>query len=463
MVKKIFILLFTFLLFSISPHYANLDLENPDTISTLDIKKEIQALAEEYPSLVQTEIIGYSAYGQPIYVLRLSNDIHKTPLDQSYNENKSHSLFLAGLHAKEVIAPVAFLEIIRDNLKHITAGDEQLKMVFDNQVIHFIPLANPDGFQLAKFSDKHDLFGENFNRSFKANARGVDLNRNFPDLYFNTITNQWSTIKETAHKLSPDLENVPSLSNFPGDSIESETQCIISYMDRFYFEYYIDIHSRGNYIYWDHWYLSESYRNHNKSFANVLSKASKSTRYNGYTLEPVSPYDEEHAYGYSTAYFANRFSNPALTLEVSLQKYLPHTHTEDYVEVIDRFKDIFIELSSYEDYKFPHRVYHTSGIFGDYHSKELAKAIAEKVNGYYIYDNKSIKKPERVFLTTKNYNIIVKIIKKSELQLIEDSSFITYEHLNNLGFTFEKTGFITIYEFIDVVLPVLRNKGVENL
>jgi len=114
--KKL-IILTCFIALTISPNYALFQLDTPMDITASDINASIDSLLNKYPEYIKVETIGYSVENQPIKVLQISNNIESTDLTKRYNPNKKNSLFLAGLHAKEVITPVVFLEVIDHNLE----------------------------------------------------------------------------------------------------------------------------------------------------------------------------------------------------------------------------------------------------------------------------------------------------------------------------------------------------------
>jgi len=389
---KKFIILICLIALTISPNYALFQLNNPMEISASTINETIDQLLIKYPEHIAVEIIGYSVENQPIKVLRISNDIHSTDLTIRYNQNKKNSLFLAGLHAKEVITPLVFLEIVNDNLEALVNGDEAIKSTLDNNIIHFIPLMNPDGFDLAKHGEVHEIFGSDFNEYLKANTNGVDLNNNFPDKFYDLELGQWHSIEEKAHLPSNYISYEPSVAYYWGTEIQPETEAVVEYMKRCYFEYFVDLHSQGDYIYWDHWHLSDIFREENLNFAMKIQEISTSNDFPyAYELGERNIAEAPHGFGYSTAYFASLYDNPAITLEVARLSNLPYATSDHYYEAINRLKDIFIELDNYKVEHSPHRVYKDQELFSDYSHEEYAKAVAKEINGLYIYDSGDLK------------------------------------------------------------------------
>lgn len=390
--KKLLFLIICIFVFFNSPNYSQLNLDKVDEITSFDINNEIIQLKKDFPNFVEIETLGQSVMGKKIKVIRISTNINRFNKNIKYDPNKKNTFYIAGLHAKEVIAPVTFLNIIRKDLAKVSNGDIERLEMLTNNVIHFIPLINPDGFDLAKFGKKHSIFGANFNKQLKSNANGVDLNNNFPDKFYDVEINKWNSIKNKATKESIFKSTKPSVAYYWGTEVQNETKIIIDYMDRFYFEFFIDIHSQGNYVFWDRWFLSDEYRKENLIFAKYIQKVSSNNNaFKEYHIQEFQSDDEPHGYGYSTAYYSGKYGNPAITLETALSRNLPYTSNEEYFDIIDRFSNIFLEMDKYENKIFPHRVYKNGQIYGDYIHKSTAKAIAQDINGYYKYELGPIK------------------------------------------------------------------------
>lgn len=387
-----FIIILCLIVLTISPNYALFELEEPMDISASDINASIDQLLEKYPEYIKVETIGYSVENQPIKVLQISNAIESTNLNIRYHSNKKNSLFLAGLHAKEVITPVVFLEVVERNLEALIDGNEEIKNTLDNNIIHFIPLMNPDGFDLAKYGETHEIFGRNFNEYLKANTNGVDLNNNFPDKFYDLELGQWHSIEEKAYLPSNYISYEPSVAYYWGTEIQPETQAVVDYMKRYYFEYFIDLHSQGDYIYWDHWHLTDIFREENFKFAKKIQEVSTSNEFNyAYELGERNIEEAPHGFGYSTAYFASLYDNPAITLEVARLSDLPYATSEHYYEAINRFEDIFVALDNYQNNHSPYRVYKDQEFFSDYSHEEYAKAVAKDIDGIYVNDSGDLK------------------------------------------------------------------------
>lgn len=388
--KKLIILIIALQLFSLSS-FANLDLDKAREITSQDLFQALDKIERLFPNQVKKIQIGTSVNGHPIYVLQVTNNIQDFNAREKSNSEKKNILLIAGLHSKEVIAPVAFTKLINKELINFIDNMKE-EHFFNHYTLHFLPLLNPDGFDLAKFGNYHEIFGYNFNRYLKANTNGVDLNNNFPDFFYDIKNNHWSSIEAVAAKPSIYRSTKPSVAYYWGTRIQPETQSLIDYMKKYYFEFFIDIHSQGNFIYWDHFNLSKQFREDNLQFAKTIQRISDLPNGKGlYQLAEPSLLDAPHGYGYSTAYYGSLYNNPTMTLEVGRLSNLPDAKKSDYEDVMNRFKDFFTEIMDYEQKKYPHRVYIDQQIFGDYSNKVMAKAIAKRYKGIYLYDEGPIK------------------------------------------------------------------------
>lgn len=119
------------------------------------LHESIAPLARERPGVVQPILVGRSAERRPIWAFRIRRPEH--PIHTKV-------LVFAGIHALEWISSETAVEFIEDLAHQPPKGVE----------VVVLPLLNPDGRERAQ-NDR--LKGDNNYR--RANARGVDLNRDF--------------------------------------------------------------------------------------------------------------------------------------------------------------------------------------------------------------------------------------------------------------------------------------------
>src|SRR6056297_2955741 len=165
------------------------------TSFALDITKDYsaQALNEYIDDLSDTydeidvEILGNSYLGKPIKVIQLKNISTQYNKDTRYTQGIYHFLVIGGIHGRERVNPKLLLKQIEYYAHN--------KVLPKNMVIHYIPLVNPDGYDLSLFEGLNTEFLENILDQnyprWKSNIRGVDINRNFPDTYLDLKTMTW--------------------------------------------------------------------------------------------------------------------------------------------------------------------------------------------------------------------------------------------------------------------------------
>jgi len=355
--------------------------------------EKAQKLVNTYPYLLSMEVIGYSEDLKPIFVIKMSKNIYNyKPVD--YVE-KTHILIDGGVHARETFNPAAVLKMIEDYV--IDYYDDSylpnynVRALLQSSVLHFIPIVNPDGFDVAKMGvntidspilrQKINVLIPNLrNDRLKANIRGVDINRNFEDIYYDVKTGKW--VDQWGDSA---VQVIPGEDYFKGytPASEAETQTLMAYMLTFDFKAYVTYHSMGQSIYYRIDHLGQAYFSTNQTFANIAQKMTH------YTLMAPNDYEE---FGYSTHYFANNTLKPAMTVETTASYNFPTplaNYYQDYVA--NRLWAIplaFLEEAKRIGY-YDHKLYVDNLYVRDFMNLDVAKAFAEKLGGViYTYKGK---------------------------------------------------------------------------
>lgn len=152
-------------LLEVQPQQLDQRYLTPDKIYAL-----IKSLAEQFPEIVETERIGDSIQGRPIFAVRLSS--------------KQNALFKPAIlfngmhHAREVMS----LEVTADIMTYLAThyNDPNTPWVttwLDNLAIWVVPQVNPDGNTIVW---TNDTWWRKNARGDGANVWGVDINRNYP-------------------------------------------------------------------------------------------------------------------------------------------------------------------------------------------------------------------------------------------------------------------------------------------
>ena len=153
---------------------------NPNqTYTYTKMVKDINKLEKAYPDLINVKIVGKSEYGRNIYAVSLGKG------ESTVSINGSH-------HAREWITTNVNMNMIDKYAnayqKNANIDGYNTKNILNHTTIWFIPMVNPDGVTLQQTGLKYfpqkehaKLIKKNNGRKdfkrWKANAKGVDLNR----------------------------------------------------------------------------------------------------------------------------------------------------------------------------------------------------------------------------------------------------------------------------------------------
>jgi g-D-glutamyl-meso-diaminopimelate peptidase len=273
------------------------------------LNKAALGLAKQYDKIVKNVTIGQSHDNRDIFLIKLG-------VGQRY------FVCCGGVHARETINPAVLLRIIEyyadlySNFRRLKSNfiqmlgspnphlqEEYEQMLYGACIyellqtftILFIPLLNPDGYMIAQ--QGFDAIRDNQLRQqcenmqiphteWKGNARGVDLNRNFPSLL-------WKPKSDTDTPAS-----------------ENETKALLQVFQSFKTRGFLDFHSRGKSIYYYRNRMTDSYNKRQLMIAQRLKEITN------YELElPEEEIDTGDSGGNTVHYYSEHFRKPALTIE----------------------------------------------------------------------------------------------------------------------------------------------------
>ncbi len=137
---------------------------------------EILVAITAHPSLVELDTIGYSIEGNPIWAVKISDNVE-------IDEEETEVFFNSLTHANEPLG----LEILLVFMNHLLGGygtDTEITEMVDESEIWLVPIVNPDGYLYneATNPDGGGLWRKN-RRHIAGSTYGVDLNRNFGFLW----------------------------------------------------------------------------------------------------------------------------------------------------------------------------------------------------------------------------------------------------------------------------------------
>lgn len=149
-----------------------------------DVGRDIWELEQRYPNLLEVKILGQSLDGRNIYGVCLGNS------------HASHCVLVdSTLHGREWLNTQLMMVMLERYCRRWDKGryrGKTYRELFEAVCVYVLPLMNPDGMEISQYGLHRvrdirwreivkDLSGQNASTRFwKANVRGVDLNRNYP-------------------------------------------------------------------------------------------------------------------------------------------------------------------------------------------------------------------------------------------------------------------------------------------
>ena len=263
-----------------------------------DMVDNLGALLKQYP-LLSADIIGRSVEGRAIYLLKLGHGPQKILVDATH-------------HANEWIGSFLMMTMVEHYAYYYHTGQMfdqyDLRQLCEQVTFYFVPMVNPDGVDIVANAGKnsqdyaqlvsynggsHDFSG------WKANAHGVDLNRQYP-------TN-WSL----AEGYGP---SSPAPANYAGPHPLSEPEIVA--MDALHrsegFSAQISFHTVGNAVYY-FYHQTGAELSRDRALAQAVSIAT------GYQLRHSSG----GIGGLERDYVVSTYKIPSLIVELGRNKRRP--------------------------------------------------------------------------------------------------------------------------------------------
>lgn len=202
-----------------------------------DMKADLRELAQKYPDHMTVFSMGKSADGRKLYIVCFGN-----------RKAKKRGLIQASIHGREWQNTKLLMLLLEDCCKNYLTGSFRgvpLEKLFGEVCIWIVPMLNPDGVSISQFGHKRIhtpelrafVRQEKGGKRWKANARGVDLNRNYAPGFAGEV---------------PEEGRKPGAIAYPGRmaASEPETKALLKLLTREKPEAVINYHQAGEVIYY---------------------------------------------------------------------------------------------------------------------------------------------------------------------------------------------------------------------
>lgn len=259
-----------------------------------DMTADLRGLVHKYRGKASLSSIGKSYDDREIWCIRIGN------------AHARHRLVIdAAIHAREWKNTQVLMRQTEEILREYAEHRER----FRNVCIYILPMDNPDGVTISqygyqgirnkKLQKKVQKIG-NFRR-WKNNARGVNLNNNFPAGF---------SVKK---------KKKPDSATYPGKKAasEKETKALIQFIEKVRPDTVLNLHSTGSILYWDFDVEGSLYQ-------KQYNLAKKIRSYNHYRMMPKSASTEKR--GGFADWLVYEKKIPSVTVETgSVPCPLPHS------------------------------------------------------------------------------------------------------------------------------------------
>ncbi|WP_230157201.1 M14 family zinc carboxypeptidase [Peribacillus sp. Bi96] len=256
------------------------------------MEADLQGIQNQYELDVQ--IIGHTEEGKNIKAVKLG-------------EGKRSILLVGSHHGREWLSSKLLMSMLEEYAGAYRAGKSvggYSSALMDEVSIWFIPMLNPDGVSIQQgdlsnlsFIEKAAVwkmnrYSKNWSR-WKANAKGIDLNRQYPAGWKEVMSDETKPTYQFYKGEHPlEAAEVKALADF---TRKIDPLIAVSY------------HTSGREIFWH-------YQNKRENMARDYGIAKKTAEMTGYELT----FPEKEAVGSGfTDWFITEFGRPGMTIELS--------------------------------------------------------------------------------------------------------------------------------------------------
>lgn len=263
------------------------------------LSEDLEKLSLQYPSLIKKHSIGKSEFGREIWAVALGR-------------GEVNVLITGSHHAREWMTTTLCTKMIDYYAKAYQDNEMidgiNVRETLNKTTIWFIPMVNPDGVSLqqeglSQFEKKEHQRLLDINKgsadfkTWKADALGIDLNKQYDLNWGNNINSVWSRGSK----------------NYQGEYAHQSKEVIatVDLVEKIRPEILIAYHSSGEVIFWTGAVSNENY-SRNKAMADKISNLTK------YPLG--SSNTASNPAGSMSPWFRATYDKPATTVEIGRYK-----------------------------------------------------------------------------------------------------------------------------------------------
>ncbi len=296
-------------------------MQSPQMYTYADLGNDISLLQKRHGDMIQV-----------INVCKTYDDRNVYDVVIGDLKSENHILIMGAMHAREYITTQVVMRQLCDYIEKINNNDSEILALSQNTALHFVPMVNPDGVTICqkgidglktqKVRDSVLNICESTGfydyTQWKANAQGIDINRNFDA--------DWDAYVGA---------QVPSSERYKGEypHCSPEAAGLVELTRNYGFKRTISYHAKGSLIYW-YFKQTGSLLEETQSFAHAISSAT------GYYLE--GDYTKVDAAGYKD-WALCKMNIPSITIEVGGEAPLLPVPAEYFDNIWEENKNVIRE------------------------------------------------------------------------------------------------------------------------
>ena len=254
---------------------------------------DCQTLSVYYPEIMALSSIGQTSLGNDIPLLKLGN-------------GDKNVLWVGTVHAREIVTSAYLMLVVEEyaNAHYNSApygrfDADDTQRILNEFTIYIVPAVNIDGMDIVTANGFANVsISDEDRKTWRGNANGVDLNRNFP---FDWINGGEYDVADNGYFY------------YKGESAgsEPETRALMSLCESVHFEFLVSCHVRGQIIYWRD--EKNGVIPGDETLATTISKVT------GYPLQPATSKAKDGWAGGFENWFRYRFNRPGICIEFARQ------------------------------------------------------------------------------------------------------------------------------------------------